>query len=139
MSNIDINNVLKEAKFKFSRSRGKGGQNVNKVETKAEMIFNIEASKVLNHEAIEILVRKFAARLDGEGNLRIVNQTERSQFGNRKKAIQKFVKLITKALQKEKVRVRTQRTFQSQIKRLDEKKKKSSKKKDRTVRYFQDE
>lgn len=134
---IDINKLLKEAGYNFSRSGGKGGQNVNKVETKVEIVFNIPDSMTLNDESKATLMKKLAVKLDKEGNLRITSQTERSQLGNRKKVIEKFVKIIETAMKKENVRIKTAKTYSSKLERLEQKKKKSVKKKVRSIKEFE--
>jgi ribosome-associated protein len=136
MKTIDINKLLKEVSFNFSRSGGKGGQNVNKVETKVELVFNVPGSLTINDQARETLLKKLDNKLDKEGNLRITSQTERSQLGNRKKVIAKFAKIIETALKKENVRIKTAKTYSSGLQRLEQKKKHSQKKKVRSVKDF---
>ncbi|HAX49645.1 MAG TPA: aminoacyl-tRNA hydrolase, partial [Bacteroidetes bacterium] len=81
LQNIDLNKILKEVKFNTSRSGGKGGQNVNKVETKVELVYNITGSMVIDEEIKDILRKKLYNKLDSEHNLRITSQTERTQLG----------------------------------------------------------
>ena len=139
MNEVDINKLLKESKFNFSRSGGKGGQNVNKVETKAELVFNILDSLTLNSETKMLLLKKLSNKIDKEGNLRVYSQTERSQLGNRKKAAEKFTSTINNALKKVPVRIKTAEPLSAKIKRLDTKKKQSKKKKIRREKnYFED-
>src|SRR3970282_2425420 len=107
MSNIDLNKILKEVTYNFSRSGGKGGQNVNKVETKVELVFNIDDSMTLDNSVKELFKKKLHNKIDKEGNIRVVSQTERTQLGNKKKVNEKFVKMVNNALKKEKVRIRT--------------------------------
>ena len=137
ITTIDINKLLKEASYNFSRSGGKGGQNVNKVETKVELVFNIPDSMTLGDESKAVLLKKLAVKLDKEGNLRITSQTDRSQLGNRKKVIEKFIKLIEIAMKKENVRIKTAKTYSSKLERLEQKKKQSVKKKVRSVKEFE--
>jgi ribosome-associated protein len=138
LSKFDIKNLLKEVKFNFSRSGGKGGQNVNKVETKVEIVFNINASNVLNDEIKERIKNKLTNRFDKDGNLRVVSQTERTQLGNRKKAVEKFLHLLDSAAKPEKKRIKTKKSESSKQKVLDEKRKLSEKKKIRKqVEYFE--
>jgi len=136
MKTIDLNKLLKEVNFNFSRSGGKGGQNVNKVETKVELVFNIADSMTIDEESKETLLRKLKNKIDNDGDIRIVSQTERSQLGNRKKAIEKFVKMIEGAMKKENVRIKTAKTYSSKLERLEQKKKHAEKKKVRSVKEF---
>jgi len=139
MNEVDINKLLKESKFNFSRSGGKGGQNVNKVETKAELVFNILDSLTLNSETKMILLKKLKNKIDKEGNLRIYSQTERSQLGNRKRVTEKFTLLINNALKRVPVRIKTAEPISSKLKRIDMKKKQSEKKKVRREKNYFDE
>jgi len=138
-NNIDIDKLLNEVRFNFSRSGGKGGQNVNKVETKAELVFNIDDSLVLHDDTKQILKKKLANKIDNEGNIHTVSQTERSQLGNRKKVIEKFIKILENALKKEAVRIKTSASYSAKQSRLEEKKKHSAIKKIRSKKDFLDE
>jgi len=89
---------MKEITFKTSRSGGKGGQNVNKVSTKVELIFNIAKSILFSDEQKAILAEKFEAKLDSEGNLHVVSQKDRSQLANKEDAIEKTLLMLQKAL-----------------------------------------
>lgn len=139
LKNIDLNKILKEVKFNTSRSGGKGGQNVNKVETKVELVFNIPGSLVIDDEIKETLQKKLYNKLDSEFSLRITSQTERTQLGNRKKVIEKFIKLINAALIKEKIRIKTVKSYSSKQQVLEEKRKHSKKKENRRKKDFDDE
>ncbi|HJY62647.1 MAG TPA: alternative ribosome rescue aminoacyl-tRNA hydrolase ArfB, partial [Ignavibacteria bacterium] len=119
MNDIDIIKLLKESKFNFSRSGGKGGQNVNKVETKVELVFNIPESLTISGETKMTLLRKLKNKVDKEGNIRLYAQTERSQLGNRKKVIDKFTSLIKNALKREPIRIKTKEPVSSKLERLD--------------------
>lgn len=132
MKELDINKLIKETSVSFSRSSGKGGQNVNKVETRAELTFNLIDSKHLSDEIKSGLLKKLKNKLDSRGNIRIVSQTERTQLGNRKKVIEKFIKLIEKATEKNKIRVKTDISSSANEKRLKSKKLHSRKKKIRS-------
>ena len=139
VQNIDLNKILKEVKFNTSRSGGKGGQNVNKVETKVELVFNIPGSLVVDDEVKETLKKKLYNKLDSEDSLRITSQTERTQLGNRKKVIEKFIKLINAALIKEKIRIKTIKSYTSKQHVLEEKRKHSQKKENRRKKDFDDD
>ncbi len=96
--------LIKEVTFKTSRSGGKGGQNVNKVSSKVELIFNPQNSSLFNDDEKALLVERLVNRLDSEGNLHIVSQEDRSQLLNKQRTVIKLVKLLTQCLQVEKKR-----------------------------------
>lgn len=135
--NIDLNKILKEVKYNTSRSSGKGGQNVNKVETKVELVFNINDSMTIDDEVKQILHKKLYNKLDSESNVRVTSQTERTQLGNKKKTIEKFIKLLDNALIKEKFRIKTVKSYTSKQQVLEEKRKHSQKKKERRIKDFE--
>jgi ribosome-associated protein len=139
LSNSDIMNLLTEARYNFSRSGGKGGQNVNKVETKVELVFNIDNSTFLNGDQKGRLRSKLANKIDNEGNLRITSQTERTQAGNRRKVVEKFEKLIHASLRMEKKRSKTKIPKAAKEKILEKKKKHGAKKKERGLKIMNDE
>jgi ribosome-associated protein len=131
LNRFDFEKLLDEVTFNFSRSGGKGGQNVNKVETKVEIVFDIAGSASISDEVKEILKNKLSGRLDKEGKLHIVSQTERTQSGNRKKVVEKFQLILRNALKKEKKRKKTKKPKVVKEKILEAKRKHSEKKKER--------
>jgi ribosome-associated protein len=115
-------NFDSEFEFIFSRSSGAGGQHVNKTSTKVELRFNINTSKILNLSEKEIIFEKMPMKISNEGYIQIVSQETRSQFKNKQICIEKFYELIEEAFRKEKKRIKTKRTLNSILKRLDFKK-----------------
>jgi ribosome-associated protein len=129
--NIKDRNFGDEFTFKTSRSGGKGGQNVNKVSTKVELYFDIKNSAVLSEEEKLTISNKIKNKIDKNDILRLVSQSERSQLMNKKKVINKFYEIITKALKRKRVRKKTKPTKVSKEKRLLAKKTVSEKKRSR--------
>ena len=120
-----------EIKWRFSRSSGPGGQNVNKIESRVEIIFNLEDSKVLNDYQKEILKRNLKTKLVNN-SLRLAVQEHRNQLLNRQLALMKFSSILKNALNKPfKLRQSTQPTKASQKKRVEVKKKRGELKKSR--------
>lgn len=102
-----VKDLLKEIRFKTSRSGGKGGQNVNKVSSKVELNLNISASLLFNDEQKQILLQKLANRINSEGILQIITEEERSQLLNKQKSLVKLQQLIKNALNQPAVRKAT--------------------------------
>jgi ribosome-associated protein len=90
--------LLKELTFKTSRSGGAGGQNVNKVSSKVELIFNVQETLLFNDDEKALIVEKLKNKIDSEGNLHIVSQVDRSQLVNKEITITKFLDLLEKSL-----------------------------------------
>ena len=121
-----------ELSYRTSRSSGAGGQNVNKVATRVEVLFNVDASSILTDEEKALLRTKIATRIDTTGVLHMTCQETRSQLKNKEIVTNRFHQLIEKALKKDKVR-KPSKTPKGVIQaRRDSKKANSEKKQTRT-------
>jgi len=128
--------ILRSAIFKTSRSGGKGGQNVNKVSSKVELVFNIETFEYFTDEEKELLKEKLQNRLDSEGLLHIVSQEDRSQLLNKEKTVAKLIDLLKKAMIVQKKRKPTKIPKAVIEKRLKNKASTAEKKKNRKMFDF---
>lgn len=130
---MNIPDLTPEIYFRTSRSGGKGGQNVNKVETAVTGFFHIVFSKLLNDGQKKILSEKLSSRINNDGFLFVKSQLYRTQLENKAEVTSKIHEIISKVLQKKKKRITTKATDSSREKRLESKKKqgeiKSSRKK----------
>lgn len=114
--------------FSTSQSSGPGGQNVNKVNTKVELRFNVDQSALLTDREKHKINLMLKNRINIAGELMVVSQSERSQLRNKELAIERFYQLIAMALKPVKRRKKTRPTLSSIEKRLNLKKIKSEKK-----------
>src|SRR5207244_1526267 len=108
--NIEQVNFYPELAFKTSRSSGKGGQNVNKVSSKVELNFNLRSTNLLTDQQKQLIFQKLQNRINKEGILQIIVQSERSQSQNKRLAIEKFITLIQNCLTVKKKRITTKVT-----------------------------
>lgn len=118
-----------ELEFTTSRSSGPGGQNVNKVNTKVTIRFDVPNSQLLTQEEKDIILSKLSSQLTKDGILVITSQDKRSQLDNKEEAKRKFEALINKAFVKKKPRKPTKPSKTSVRNRMKKKKEHSEKKK----------
>ena len=123
-----MNDFSSEISFKTARSGGKGGQNVNKVETMAEALWHVAGSGYFTEEEKELIQAKLATKINKDGYLHVRSSETRSQLENKLIAQAKLEELVAKSLVKQKKRKPTKPSKAAKEKRLESKKKESLKK-----------
>ena len=122
-----VKNILRECTFSTSRSGGKGGQNVNKLETKVEIEFHVPVSESLTPIQKEIILAKYN-NVSEEGIIKLVSSVHRTQLENKEEVKKKLVDLLNKLLKPVKKRVPTKPSRSSKRKKAELKKRVSEKK-----------
>jgi len=120
--------LQKDITYKTSRSGGKGGQNVNKVSTKVELLFDVRASSLFNEDDKALVLNKLHNRLNKDDLLQVVSEEERSQYLNKERAVDKLVLILTQALHRPKVRKPSKVSKAAHAKRMDQKRMQAVKK-----------
>lgn len=128
---LNKDSLQKEVVFKASRSGGKGGQNVNKVSSKVELLFCVNESALFSAEEKQLLNDKLQSRLNKDGYVQVICDEERSQYLNKAKAIERLINLLVNALKKPKIRKPTQISKAAKAARLEQKRLNSVKKEGR--------
>lgn len=125
--NITDNLVLpsEEVRFTFSRSGGPGGQNVNKLNTKAVLWFDVENSPTLTPCQKLKIRQSLARRISKDGVLQVTAEQYRTQKANKEDALQRFTELLAAALVEKKVRKKTRMSASARERRLQAKKRRS--------------
>jgi ribosome-associated protein len=121
-----------EVTFATSRSGGPGGQNVNKLETRVTLRFDLAGSSVLAVEQKARLRERLATRITRDGVLQISSQRHRTQGANREAAVERFAELLRENLREEAPRRKTRPTRAAKARRLDEKRRQSRRKRERS-------
>jgi ribosome-associated protein len=129
--NFSKTDLQKETFYKTSRSGGKGGQNVNKVSSKVELLFSVNDSALFTEEEKQLLNEKLQARFNKDGYVQVICDEERSQYLNKQKALERLVGLLTRSLHKPKIRKATKPNKKAKAERLENKKMQSVKKEGR--------
>jgi ribosome-associated protein len=128
-----------ELDFATSRSGGPGGQNVNKVNTRVTVLFDVDRSPTLTEAQRELLHERLGGRISRAGVLRVVSQKHRTQLANRDAAVERLTGLLRDALTEQAMRVPVRLPRAVKERRLEEKRRRASLKRERSFAVDADE
>jgi ribosome-associated protein len=114
-----------ELRFRFSRSSGPGGQHVQKSDTRVELLYDVAGSPSLSDAQRALVFERLAGYIGADGMLRVVSQSERSQWRNRREVTQRFQELMRAALKQRRKRRPTRPSRAAKERRLREKRRRS--------------
>ena len=127
--------LAREVSYKTSRSGGKGGQNVNKVSTKVELLFSVADSALFTDEEKLLINEKLQSRFNKDGYVQVICDEERSQYLNKEIAVERLIILLSHALIKPKVRKKVKVSKAAKLARLGDKKVQAGKKENRKKNF----
>ena len=133
--NFSKTELQKEITYKTSRSGGKGGQNVNKVSSKVELLFDVNSSLLFTDEEKQLLNTKLQSRFNKDGYVQVICDEERSQYLNKEKAVERLIGLLGRALHQPKVRKPTKLSKKAKAARLNDKRLQGEKKDNRKKNF----
>ena len=125
-----------ELVFKASRSGGPGGQNINKVSTRVTLLFDVASCESFSDVQKQRILARLATRADKNGVMRVVSQKFRTQKANRKAAVERLGELLRQVLKTRPVRKKTKIPYAVKQRRLEEKRRRSLLKQQRTKRSW---
>ena len=128
-----------ELVFKASRSSGPGGQNVNKLNTRVTVLFDVAGSPSLSEEQRRRVLEELSTRIDRQGILHVVSQKHRSQEANRQAALKRLQELVHHALQPRPLRKKTKVPARARECRLRDKRQRAALKQERTGKGWREE
>jgi ribosome-associated protein len=131
--NEDLSIPDEEVAFTTSRSGGPGGQNVNKLETRVTLRFDLDGSPSLSGEQKTRLRERLATRITKDGVLHVTSQRHRTQAANREAAVERFAELLRENLREEAPRKKTRPSKAARARRLEEKRRRSQRKRERAA------
>ena len=122
--------------FKTSRSGGPGGENVNKLNTRVTLFFDVAGCDGLSDTQKQRILDRLSTRADKDGVIRVVSQKFRTQIANRRAAVERLLELLRDALKTRPVRKKTKVPERASLRRLERKKRRGMLKKQRAEKDF---